>query len=314
MESSNRTTYICGICNTNPDQLSHHNAHLNSTTHKEKKIICEYEIRRYVLEFLFLVNDDYWKIYLQDEYFEERMNMTNDNFPIIEDWIAMKSVNTERKYKLANCCDDVDFWINKYKEETNKTFNSNDKIDKILFLDWKIKYLIKQSETIQKTSRRQLKYFDNDIINKINNNEISVAQLVDKMVNEICFNEGVECCHNEITGNPNSTLNKHKKCITNQINLGYLIYLNFKDKIVCKDVEIETITLGESRKTKKPMWFIKADNSNQEQLGKITLMFKSFLRDLLNNTSLDEDNKNKLYNIVAKHCSSFIIYLRELFR
>jgi hypothetical protein len=90
--------------------------------------------------------------------------------------------------------------------------------------------------------------------------------------------------------------------------------LNFKDKIVCKDVEIETISLGESRKTKRPMWFIKADNSNHDQLGKITIMFKSFLRDLLNNTSLDEDNKNKLYNIVAKHGSSFIIYLRELFR
>ena len=38
MESANRTTYICGICNTNPDQLSHHNAHINSTTHKEKKL------------------------------------------------------------------------------------------------------------------------------------------------------------------------------------------------------------------------------------------------------------------------------------
>ena len=313
MESSNRTTYICGICNTTPDQLSHHNAHLNSIAHKEKKIICEYDIRRYVVEFLFLVDDHYWQIYLQNDYFEEKMNMINDTFPLFEDWAAMKSVNTERKYKLDNCCDS-NWWVNKYKQETNKTFNSNDKIDKLMFLDWKIKYLIKQAETIQKTSRRQLKYFDNEIINKINNNEISVVQLVDKMVNELCFNEGVECCHNEITGNPNSTINKHKKCITNQINLGYLIYFNFKDKIVCKDVEVETITLGESRKTKRPMWFIKDEISNNDQGGKIIIMFKSFLQDLLNASSLDEDKKNELMRIVVKPGSSYMIYLRELFR
>jgi hypothetical protein len=313
MESSNRTTYICGICNTNPDQLSHHNAHLNSVSHKEKKIICEYEIRRYMLEFLFLVDDDYWRIYLQNEYFEERINSSNESFPIVEDWIAMKSVNTEIKYKLANCYD-TEYWINKYKEETNKTIDLNDKIHKILFLDWKIKYLIKQAETIQKTSRKPLKHFDNQIINKINNNEITIAELINKLINEVCFNEGAECCHNEIIGNPNSTVNKHKKCITNYINLGYLIYFNFKDKIICKDVEIETITLGESRKSKRPMWFIRDDNSNHDQLGKIILMFKQFIKDLLNTTSLDEDKKNKLYDIIARRSSSFIIYFRELFR
>jgi len=313
MESANRTTYICGICNTNPDQLSHHNAHLNSTTHKEKKIICEYEIRRYVLEFLFLVHDDYWKIYLQDDYFEERMNTTNSSFPLFEDWVAMKSVNTERKYKLDNCCD-VLWWINKYKEETNKTFNSNDKIDKILFLDWKIKYLIKQAETIQKTSRRQLKHFNSEIINKINNDEIDKEQLVNKLITELCFNEGNECCHNEIIGNPNATINKHKKCNTNQINLGYLIYIIFKDKVICKDIEVETITLGESTKTKRPMWFIKEENSTHDQVGNITIMFKKYLQELLSTTSLDEVNKNKLCKIVDNKVTSLMIYLRELFR
>ena len=59
-ENKNKTSYICGICNTKPEQLSHHNAHLNSIAHSEKKIICEYNIRRYIVEFLFLVDNEYW--------------------------------------------------------------------------------------------------------------------------------------------------------------------------------------------------------------------------------------------------------------
>jgi hypothetical protein len=316
MESmDNRTTYICGICNTKPDQLSHHNAHLNSQTHKEHKIICEYEIRRYVIEFLHLVDEDYWKIYLSDEYLEERMRTLD--IPVIEDWIAAKSVNTELKYKLKNP-NDIEWWINKYKEETRKSCDLNDKIDKLLFLDWKIKYLIKQSETIQKSSlMRKHKYFNSEIINKINNGELSISELFDKLIEELCFNEGTNCLHIEITGNQNSTLNRHKKCNINEVNLAYLLYANFKDKIICKDVEIETITLGESNKTKRPMWFIKDENSTTDQESKISnTLFKNYIRDLLNTTELDENKKNKLLQLLKllKPVSSFMVNLRELFK
>jgi hypothetical protein len=67
-ENKNRTTYICGICNTKPEQLSHHKAHLKSISHSEQKIICEYNIRRYVLDFRPLIDNEYCNIYLQDEY------------------------------------------------------------------------------------------------------------------------------------------------------------------------------------------------------------------------------------------------------
>jgi hypothetical protein len=157
MDTSNRTTYICGICNTKPDQLSHHNAHLNSKTHKEQKIICEYEIRRYMIEFLFLQDHEYWNIYLQNEYFEERMSTEDISLVhncIFQDWIVKKSFDIERKYKLKNPYES-EWWINKYKEITHKNCDMNDKIDKILFLDWKIKYLIQEAETIQKTVRRR---------------------------------------------------------------------------------------------------------------------------------------------------------------
>ena len=307
----NRTTYICGICNTKPDQLSHHNAHLNSQTHKEHKIICEYEIRRYVIEFLHLVDEDYWKIYLSDEYLEERMRTLD--IPVIEDWIAAKSVNTEIKYKLKNP-NDIEWWINKYKEETRKSCVLNDKIDKLLFLDWKIKYLIKQSETIQKSSlMRKHKYFNSEIINKINNGEISISELFDKLIEELSFNEETNCCNIEINGNADSTLNRHQKCNKNELNLGYILYANFKDKIICKYIEIETITLGQSRKTKRPMWFIRDENSTTDQLSKISnTLFKNYLRDLLNTTELDENKKTELLKIIRPSSISFL-HLRELF-
>lgn len=307
MDSVNRTTYICGICNTNPDQLSHHNAHLNSTTHKEKKIICEYEMRRYIIEFLFLQDQDYWKIYLQDEYFEERMRVSD--IPILEDWIIKKSYDTEKKYNLKNYIG-IDNWINKYREETNKTCCMNDKIDRILFLDWKIKYLIKKAETIQKTVRR-LRNFDEEIINKINNNEITSSELLNKLTNELCFNTGAECIHNEIIENSSSFSNKRKTCNVNQNNLAYILYQNFRDKITCKDIEIETIQLGKSKKSKRLMWFVIGENTTHDQSGKISNMFKQYIKETLNTTTLEEEIKHKLLLLLRPTC---ILNLRELFK
>ena len=317
MATSNRTTYICGICNTKPDQLSHHNAHLNSKTHKEQKIICEYEIRRYMIEFLFLQDHEYWNIYLQNEYFEERMSTEDISLPqhncIFQDWIVKKSFDIERKYKLKNHYDS-ELWVNKYKEITHKNCDMNDKIDRILFLDWKIKYLIEQAETIQKTVRR-LKNYDEEIINKINKNELSESDLLKKLIDELCFNEGVECNHNQITENPNTTLNRHKCCTINKTNIDYLIYQHFKDKnIICKDVEIELIQLGESRKSKRPMWFIVGENATHDQIGKISSMFKTYITNLIQTTTLSEDIKQKLISIFGKCSPTNMIKLRELFK
>ena len=208
-ENKNRTTYICGICNTKPEQLSHHKAHLNSIAHKEKTTICEYNIRRYIVEFLFLVDNEYWNIYLRDEYdavkisvtkydqlqaFEDindKINVTEDfQFPEFEDWIVQKSYSIEKIYNLKNTTDQK-FWINKYNEETNKCYNFNceDKIDRILFLDWKIKYLIKEAETIQQTVKKSRRILSCEIIHKINNNEIDETFLLNKFVNEISLND-----------------------------------------------------------------------------------------------------------------------------
>ena len=185
-ENKNRTTYICGICNTKPEQLSHHKAHINSIAHTEKTIICEFNIRRYIEEFLFLVDTDYCNIYLQDEYLADKINIVEDNQ--FEDWIVQKRNSIEKKYNLKNIPDN-NLWINKYNEETNKCCNYEDKIDKILFLDWKIKYLIKEAETIQQTVKKSRRILSCEIIHKINNNEIDETFLLNKFINEISLND-----------------------------------------------------------------------------------------------------------------------------
>ena len=160
---------------------------------------------------------------------------------------------------------------------------------------------------------RKHKYFNSETINKINNGEISIAELFNKLIEELTFNEETDCCNIETNGNPNSTLNRQKKCNKNEVNLGYILYANFKNKVICKDIEIETITLGQSRKTKRPMWFIKDENSTTDQLSKISnTLFKSYLRDLLNTTELDENKKTELLKIIRPSSISFV-RLRELF-
>ena len=99
--------------------------------------------------------------------------------------------------------------------------------------------------------------------------------------------------------------------------MDYLLYANFNDKIICKDVEIETITLGESNRTKRPMWFINDENSTRDQESKIlNTLFKNYIRDLLDTTELDENKKNKLLQLLKqlKPVSSFMVNLRELFK
>jgi hypothetical protein len=41
---SKHKLYICQICNTNPDQISHHKSHLESQKHKDKRELFEYKL------------------------------------------------------------------------------------------------------------------------------------------------------------------------------------------------------------------------------------------------------------------------------
>jgi len=331
-ETKNRTTYICGICNTKPEQLSHHKAHINSIAHSEKKTICEYYIRRYIVEFSFLVNNEYRNIYLQDEYNIDKLNVT-DEFPTFEDWIVQKSHSIEQKYNLKNISDQ-NFWINKYNEETNKCCDYEDKIDRILFLDWKIKYLIKEAETIQQTVKKSRRMLSCEIIHKINNNEIDETFLLNKFVNEISLNdkknetkvydayrqfnilkeknetdhdlnlnetqitilknENIICeTQHDLNGNETTIIRGLKKCNINDKNLSYIVYLKFKDAFVCKPTTVETIILGKTEIQTKELWFFKGEEITEDKTREIFKTIKKYIIDLLHNCSaLEKKTKN----------------------
>ena len=369
-ENKNRTTYICGICNTKPEQLSHHKAHIKSIAHREKTTICEYNIRRYIVEFLFLVDKEYWNIYLQDEYLDVKTSFTeiqkyNEDpeyfqFPAFEDWIIQKSDSIEKKYNLKNILDE-NFWINKYNEETHKCCNFEDKIDRILFLDWKIKYLIKEAETIQQTFKKSRRILKCEIIHKINNNEIDETFLLNKFVNEISLNdnknetkvydayreynilkenqqslekdenvsqhdldlngnqttilknENIICeTQHDLNGNKTTIIKDRKKCNINDKNLSYIIYLKFKDAIVCKPVTVETIILGKTEIQTKELWFFKGEEFPDDKTREIFKTIKKYIIDLLHNcVTLEKKTKNEL--IKNLKISKIMSHLTEVF-
>jgi hypothetical protein len=359
-DNKNRTTYICGICNTKPEQLSHHKAHINSNTHAEQKIICEYNIRRYIVEFLFLVDKEYWNIYLQDEYDADKIiNVSEDKqFPACEDWIVEKSYSIEKKYNLKNI-PDQNFWIHKYNEETNKCCNYEDKIDRILFLDWKIKYLIKEAETIQQTFKKSRRILSCEIIHKINNNEIDETFLLNKLINEISLNdkknetkvydayrqfnilrekqqsiekdenvshhdldenqttilknENIICeTQHDLNGNETTIIRGLKKCNINDKNLSYIIYLKFKDTIVCKPTKVETIILGKTEIQTKELWFFKGEEITDDKTREIFKTIKKYIIDLLHNcVTLEKKTKNEL--IKNLNIPKIMSYLTEVF-
>ena len=305
-ENKNRTTYICGICNTKPDQLSHHTAHLNSNTHAEQKIICEYYIRRYIMEFSFLVNNEYRNIYLHDEYDADKINVIEDNQILtFEDWIVQKSYSIEKKYHLENI-PDQNFLINKYKEETNKCydFNCEDKIDKILFLDWQIKYLIKEAETIQQTVKKSRRILKCEIIHKINNNEIDETFLLNKFVNEISLNDNknktkVYDAYREF----NILKEKNENVSHHDLDENQTTILK-NENIICETQHdlngnettiITAIILGKTEIQTKVLWFFKGEEITDDKTREIFKTIKKYIIDLLHNcATLEKKTKNEL--------------------
>ena len=51
-----KKNYICNICKTKPDQLSHHKMHLETQKHKDKKELFELKLSK-------LTNDELYNIY-----------------------------------------------------------------------------------------------------------------------------------------------------------------------------------------------------------------------------------------------------------
>ena len=83
----NTKTYSCGICKTNPDQLSHHKSHIETQKHKDKKELFE----------LKLFN-------LTDEELEEKYNTSNVD-EIVEE---VETIIYNKKMKSNNSTEGTD--------------------------------------------------------------------------------------------------------------------------------------------------------------------------------------------------------------
>lgn len=287
-----RTTYICGICNTKPDQLSHHTAHLNTISHKDQKIICEHNLCKYAIRFSEIFGE-YRNIMLENEYFAERMNSTNAELPTFQEWVIKKNADIETRYHLneldSHILTDL---VSIYKTETGKVVDYNDKVGHLLYLDWALNRYLKECETIVKTTQQNIfKNCNNEVITKIDNGEIELEELINWFIDGSC--NGCEVC-NESTNDI---------CKMNAGNLRYILYKIFKDKIVYKSVEVTTIIMGETEVRKQMKWVTKYDNIIRT-LGYIRRLFDSEILEVCENVKriVSNFNRNKLEIILRELC------------
>ena len=112
----NSKTYSCGICNTNPDQISHHKSHIETQKHKDKKELFEYKLSK-----------------LTDEELEEKYNTSNVD-EIIED---VETIIYNKKLKSNNSTEGKDITTEMMAlktaaiEESNSVSNREALKDKI---------------------------------------------------------------------------------------------------------------------------------------------------------------------------------------
>ncbi len=123
----NQKTYSCGICKTNPDQISHHKSHIETQKHKDKRELFELKLNK-------LTN-----IELEDNY------KTTNISDIIKETETIIYINTDKsnllinnkkmKKNISNETDDNSDNINNLKdimiEESNSVSNKDALKDKI---------------------------------------------------------------------------------------------------------------------------------------------------------------------------------------
>ena len=89
---SNNKTYSCGICNTTPDQISHHKSHTETQKHKDKREL--FEIKLSKLDTSSLMSK-YGTINIQDIVREKETIFSLSN----------KKDTLINKLKICNYCD-----------------------------------------------------------------------------------------------------------------------------------------------------------------------------------------------------------------
>ena len=106
--------YKCNICDSKPDQLSHHKSHLNTQKHKDKKSIFELQLKS-----------------MSDKELEEKYE-TNNIDEIINNFETIKILksNTEQKSEIniKKVINGNKLWISDSNQETNENYNNKKSI------------------------------------------------------------------------------------------------------------------------------------------------------------------------------------------
>jgi len=117
----NKKTYSCGICNTIPDQISHHKSHIETQKHKDKLELMEFKLSK-------LTNQE-----LEEKY---KTHNINDIVREIETIIytpidKINLLNKKLKEKKINNKNDITEYMNTAIEQTNSVSNKEALKDKI---------------------------------------------------------------------------------------------------------------------------------------------------------------------------------------
>tara|TARA_Y100000389_G_scaffold141467_1_gene139352 strand:+ start:389 stop:3241 length:2853 start_codon:yes stop_codon:yes gene_type:complete len=117
----NKKTYSCGICNTAPDQISHHKSHIETQKHKDKLELMKFKLSK-------LTNQE-----LEEKY---KTHNINDIVREIETIIytpidKINLLNKKLKENKINNKNDISEYMNTAIEQTNSVSNKEALKDKI---------------------------------------------------------------------------------------------------------------------------------------------------------------------------------------
>jgi hypothetical protein len=159
--------YFCEICDTKPDQFSHHKAHLQTQKHIKN---CEHftiEMKIFSMMFRQIMPrkwyESEYKDYIISKYKSDKNNKIVDiiNYDEITEWI--KSFNFTSKYNNWDneCFDNKPFPVC-YKDETTIDWEQNNNDHK----NWAINRILKYKETMQTKPRKITARYNNEARNK----------------------------------------------------------------------------------------------------------------------------------------------------
>jgi hypothetical protein len=158
--------YFCEVCDTKPDQFSHHKAHLQTQKHVKN---CEsFVVDMKIFSMMFKqIRPNKWheseyKDYIISKYKSDKRDINGDvvNYDEIKEWIISQNYNAKYNDWNNECFDNKTFSVC-YKDETTIEWDRNNNEH----TNWAINRILKYKESIQ-TKPKKIITSHNDARNK----------------------------------------------------------------------------------------------------------------------------------------------------